>query len=422
MTLDNGLRIFLAPMDTPGVASWQAWVEVGSRNEVEPGTTGFAHFFEHLLFYGGPSYPAETRDRELLLLGADENAWTWLDDTNYHATIASDALPRLIEIEADRFLGLSLKPEWVEKEAGAVYGEYRKGRASAWERTYDALYATAFTTHTYHHSTIGFEEDIQAMPQRLETADTFFDTHYRPEKVRIVIAGDFDREAVVGALNSHFGPWEPGEPAPVIEPEPVQEEMRRIDVPWDGGPTNAYLMMGWKVPGFDPADPDQAALSVISDLLFSDVAALYRELVVDDATLIRLSGGDWRFIDPHLFLVSATLRDPADAPAIEARIRQELQRFSTAGPSSEELSAAQGHALKAAKVALDTPQSVAYAIGSFTRLGGPPELIDTWYDNYAAVTIDDVKRVATATFVDEGLTISVLDLETPTDIETEEAK
>ena len=419
VTLDNGLRIFLAPMDTPGVAAWQAWVEVGSRNEVEPGTTGFAHFFEHLLFYGGPQFPAEVRDREMLLLGADENAWTWVDDTNYHSTIASDALPRLIEIEADRFLGMSLKPEWVEKEAGAVYGEYRKGRSDPWERTYDALYETAFTTHTYRHSTIGYEADIDAMPQRVETAGTFFDTHYTPEKVRIVIAGDFDRDAVMGALNTHFGPWEAGSPAPEPEAEPVQEESLRVDVPWDGGPTNSWLMMGWKVPGFDPADPDQAALSVISDLLFAEVAPLYRELVVDDARLIAMSGGDWQFVDPHLFLITGMLRDPADASGVQTRIEQELARFAEQGPSVEELAAAQGHALKAAQVALDTPESVAYAIGTFTRLGGPPELIDTWYDNYAAVTVDDVKRVVASTFVPEGLTVAVLDLDAEPEPESE---
>ncbi len=413
LTLDNGLRIFLAPMDTPGVAAWQAWVEVGSRNEVEPGTTGFAHFFEHLLFYGGPQFPAEVRERELLLTGADENAWTWLDDTNYHCVISGDSLPRLIEIEADRFLGLSLKPEWVEKEAGAVYGEYRKGRSDPWERTADALYETAFTTHTYHHSTIGYESDIKAMPERFDTANDFFDTWYRPENVRIVIAGDFDREAVVAALDEHFGPWETGTPGPEIETEPEQEEARLIEVPWDGGPTNSWVMMGWKVPGFDPEDPDQAVLSVIGDLLFSEVAPLYRELVVDEAKVLSLSGGDWQLVDPHLFLVNAQLRNPQDAESVQARVQEELKRLAEQGPSPEELGAAKRHALKAAQVALDTPEAVAYAIGQFTRLGGPPELIDTWYANYEAATVEDVQRVVSDIFVPERRTVAVLTVDIP---------
>jgi predicted Zn-dependent peptidase len=102
-TLPNGLSAIVVPMATPGVASCFVWMDVGSRDEVDAGRTGFAHFFEHLMFYGTPTLGREAREREILRLGAEENAWTWFDETVYHATLSKDAVPRYLEMQADLF-------------------------------------------------------------------------------------------------------------------------------------------------------------------------------------------------------------------------------------------------------------------------------------------------------------------------------
>ena len=159
-TLENGLTIYVIPMDTPNVAQVRTWMTVGSRDEMDPGRTGFAHFFEHLMFYGTPSLNRQEREKVIQNMGAEENAWTWFDDTVYHATLAANHVEKYIQIEGDRFQNLQLTEDMVRKEAGAVYGEYRKGQASPVNRVYETLYATAFQTHTYRHDTIGFEEDI----------------------------------------------------------------------------------------------------------------------------------------------------------------------------------------------------------------------------------------------------------------------
>src|SRR5690606_28812999 len=142
-----------------------AWVRVGSGHEVVPGRTGFAHFFEHLMFFGTEALPLEARERAVLRLGADENAWTWVDQTVYHAVLPARHLPRWSAMEADRFQRLALRPEDVRREAGAVHGEWRKSVASPDEQLYKALMATAFEAHPYGHDTIGLEADIAAMPE-----------------------------------------------------------------------------------------------------------------------------------------------------------------------------------------------------------------------------------------------------------------
>jgi len=406
--LDNGLTIYLAEMDTPGVVSYQSWVEVGSKDEVEAGTTGFAHFFEHLMFYGSEELPRADREARMLRTGAEENAWTWVDDTCYHQVVAADALPEIIAIEADRFQSLHVTAEDVQKESGAVHGEYRKGRTSPWERTHDALYETAFTTHTYHHSTIGFEEDILQMPKQVELAHAFYELHYRPENTRIVVAGDIDAEATLARMTEAYGPWTPAtEEAPPIPEEPPQEEERRVQVDWDLGPVNPHLMIGWKVPGWDPTSPDSAALDLVGELLLSDVAPLHRKLVVDEARVYGLSGGDWGMQDPHLFTLIAELKSAEDLAAVEADLDAAVLALLDLDEAT--VAAARDNALRRTTIELDNPRAVANHIGQFTRGTPEPAVIDTWYANYAALGPEDVKRVVEAYFVAEGRTVSVLD-------------
>ncbi|HMV67178.1 MAG TPA: pitrilysin family protein, partial [Myxococcota bacterium] len=220
-TLDNGLQVVVVPMPSPGVAALGTWMRVGSRDEVDPGRTGFAHFFEHLMFLGTPSLSADERERELLRMGADDNAWTWFDETVYHVLVPSAALERLIRMEGDRFQHLTLTPEQVRRESGAVLGEYRKGRSDPGQRVTEALQGGAFRVHTYGHDTIGYEPDILAMPDAHAYAATFFSTYYRPERAMVLAVGDVDPEAVFAAVREGYGGWTPGVAAPPPPAEPV---------------------------------------------------------------------------------------------------------------------------------------------------------------------------------------------------------
>src|SRR5210317_950497 len=124
--LDNGLRVVIVPTDYPDIVTIQIPVQTGARNEIEPGKTGFAHFFEHMMFRGTEQYPADVYSDILKKAGADQNAYTTDDYTNYHITFTKDDLEKVIEIEADRFQNLVYTEEMFRTEALAVKGEYLK--------------------------------------------------------------------------------------------------------------------------------------------------------------------------------------------------------------------------------------------------------------------------------------------------------
>ncbi|HEY7411302.1 MAG TPA: insulinase family protein, partial [Vicinamibacteria bacterium] len=128
-TLANGLRVIVVPTGLPNIVSIQIPVQTGSRNEVEPGKSGFAHFFEHMMFRGTPSYPPDAYQAVLTRAGARSNAYTSDDHTNYHTTFAKEDLEEVLRMEADRFQNLAYDEAAFRTEARAVLGEYNKNSA-----------------------------------------------------------------------------------------------------------------------------------------------------------------------------------------------------------------------------------------------------------------------------------------------------
>ncbi len=127
-TLANGLKVIVMPMPSDGLVAYWTVVRTGSRDEYEAGHTGFAHFFEHMMFRGTDRFPAEEYNRIVTTIGADTNAYTTDDHTAYHFTMAAEDLERVMELESDRFQNLKYAESAFQTEAGAVYGEYRKDR------------------------------------------------------------------------------------------------------------------------------------------------------------------------------------------------------------------------------------------------------------------------------------------------------
>jgi zinc protease len=404
-TLDNGLEIHVVPMPSPGIVSYYTWMRVGSRDELDEGRTGFAHFFEHLMFFGTETLGGEDRERAILAMGADENAWTWVDETVYTATLSTAGLPGLIEMEADRFANLHLTPDDVEKESGAVYGEYRKGQANPSQRLAEVLSKTAFTAHSYRHDTIGYEADIKAMPSAHAYSQQFFNRHYRPENASILVVGDVTDE-VVASIKSAYQGWERGaeRPQPTVEPEQVETLTAHVE--WDQ-PTAPRLVMAWKIPGHDPDDPEVAALELADNLLFGDTGPLTRRLVREEGLAYAVYGGREPFVDPCLFRVHVLLKEAGHRERTEVIIREELARLSS-GVDDDRLRRTRDHARYAFLTGLDSPPAVADALGWALRRGGTPDAIDRFYAVYDSVTSEALADTATRTFVDEHLTTVTL--------------
>jgi zinc protease len=143
-------------------------VQTGSRNEVEPGHTGFAHLFEHLMFRGTEKYPPEKYEEVLKHAGAASNAFTTDDFTAYHTTFSKEDLEAILMMEADRFQHLKYGEPQFKTESLAVLGEYNKNSADPANKLFEVLQDTAYDRHTYKHTTMGFLKDIQDMPNQYD--------------------------------------------------------------------------------------------------------------------------------------------------------------------------------------------------------------------------------------------------------------
>jgi len=406
-TLANGLKVYLVPLPTDGLVAYYSVVRTGSRDEVEPGHSGFAHFFEHMMFRGTETYPGPVYDRIMTSIGADANAYTTDDWTCYHLNFAKPDLAKVIELEADRFQNLSYAEREFQTEAGAVYGELRKGKTSPMFVLSEALQNTAFDVHTYKHTTIGFEADVAAMPTMYEYSRSFFKRFYRPENVVIVVAGDIDADSTLQLIESRYGGWQPGYIAPQVPAEPEQTAERRVDVAYDGR-SLPILAIAWRGDRFDPASREVAAGMVLEDLLFGETSDLYRRLVLEQRIVQRLRADLGSGRDPGLWTVMATIANEKDIETVRAAIDEAIASLQAQPPDVRQLDDLKKRARYQFLMGMDTPDSVAGGLARFIAMTGRVESVDELYTTLAQVQPEDVQRTARRCLTSERRTVAVL--------------
>jgi len=406
-TLDNGLKVVLVQMPSRGLTSYWSIVRTGSRDEVEPGVTGFAHFFEHVMFRGTETLPGPEYDRIVNGMGADANAYTTDDYTAYHLGFATADLPTAIEIEADRFQHLAYDEGQFKTESGAVYGEYRKGRTSPFEVLFESLLDTAFDQHTYKHTTIGFEADIKAMPTQYAYSKGFFQRFYRPDNLVIVVAGDFDPARTLDLIEQHYGGWRPGYQAPAVPAEPEQTAQRRVDVPFDGQ-TLPILCVAFKGEKLIPTDRRMLAGSLIGELAFGETSPLYKKLVLDEQRVDSLFQTFGYNRDPGLWGVIALVKDPADVAAVEGDVWSAIDALRRAPPSQQQLDDIRSRLKYEFLTRLSTPSGVCQNVAQLVALTGGLEVVDTLYATLDTVTPQDVQDAANRWLTPARSTVAVL--------------
>jgi zinc protease len=406
-TLDNGLNVIVMPMPTDGLAAFWTVVRTGSRDEYEAGRTGFAHFFEHMMFRGTERYPAEQYLRFMIGIGADANAYTTDDHTAYHIAMAAEDLEQVLDIESDRFQNLSYSEPAFQTEAGAVYGEYRKSRTEPMFSLYEAAVATAFHEHTYGHTTMGFERDIAAMPTLYDYSREFFKRYYRPENTVLLFTGDVTAERVLPLVERYYGGWQRGYVTPKIPVEPEQTSERRVDVEYDGQ-TLPILWVGYKIPAFAPADRMRVSAELLAELTFGETSEVYRRLVLDEQVVEYLDAGAGDQRDPGLLEITARVKDPAKVDYVLGVIDDTVAEARASPPDPERLAALQRRLKYGFVMGLQTPDAAASRLAQFIALTGDLEGVRTLYRTYANVTPDDVLGAAVEYLDAKRRTVGVL--------------
>ncbi len=405
--LASGLRVYVVPFDSPGLVAFYSVVRTGSRNEVEPGKSGFAHFFEHMMFRGTERYSQEAYNDEIKKMGADSNAFTSNDLTVYHILAGKTALPRIVELEADRFRHLAYREPEFQKEARAVLGEYNKGASNPLQKLFEALMENAFSTHPYQHTTMGFLRDIVDMPNQFDFSRQFFDRYYRPDNVVLLAVGDTTMDEVRPLVEQGYGDWGAGPERPVIPVEPPQTEEKRVTLDWPG-PTLPLLLEGWHTPAFSTSNLDLQALDVLAELLFSERAPLFRRLVIDEQKVDSLSGSNDLHVDPNLFSVLARVRRPEHLPEVEAAIDGEIARIAEEGVDDRTLQEVLSSIRYSFAHGLTTADKVAGIGAHFIALAGDLPSVNAYHAQYPRVTAEDVRRVARTYFVPDNRTLVTL--------------
>ena len=333
-TLHNGLDVLLHEDRACPIVAVNLWYHVGSKNE-QPGHTGFAHLFEHLMFEG-----SQHHDRgyfqPLQGAGATLNGSTNADRTNYWEVVPANALELALWMESDRmgYLLPALTEAKFANQRDVVLNERRQNYEN---RPYGlapmALLAALFPPdHPYHWTTIGEIADLHAV--KLDEVHAFFRRYYHPGNASIAVAGDFDAEETLALVRAYFEDLDAGEAvAPVQAAAALSTDSRiffedRVELP--------RLYLAWLTPAMF-ADGD-ADLDLGTDLLANGkTSRLYRRLVFEERIATDVSAAQNSREMAGYAQVTATAAPGHTLGELENVILDELVRLASDGPSDDEM-------------------------------------------------------------------------------------
>jgi zinc protease len=406
-TLDNGLRVVMVPFDSPGIVAYYTIVRAGSRNEVEAGKSGFAHFFEHMMFRGTERFSNVQYNALFRDLGSDVNAYTSDDVTVYHAIFGADGLESVIDVESDRFMNLKYTESDFKQEAKAVLGEYNKNYSDPENKLYERVRETAFTTHTYRHTTMGFLDDIKNMPNQYAYSLEFFQRYYTPSNCVLLVVGDIDVDRTFALIGKYYGGWKVAPYSPQIPAEPKQSEPRASHIDWENE-TLPYVSVAFKIPAFSARTRDSAAIDILAELLYESTSPLYQALVIDEQKVDELDVYAPSRRDPGLFLVYARVKDAANMDEVRDRIYAAAADAATKPFDEKRLADVKSNIRYSFAMSLDTARSVARHLTFAIGLTGDPSSINDLYRRYDEVTQADLQKAAAAYLTKPSSTVVTL--------------
>ena len=405
--LPNGLTVVRVTFPSPGLVAYVTAVRVGSRNEVEAGRSGYAHFFEHMMFRGTEKNPQGTRERFLLKNGYEDNAFTTDDFTLYHSVGPSAALEQLLDLEADRFANLKYSEAAFQTEAKAVLGEYHKDAAGPDLKVEEALLAAAFQKHPYRHTTLGFYKDVEAMPQGFSYSQSFFKRWYTPDNTLLFIVGDFDDSKLMTWVQAKYGPWAGNASRLAIPGEPPQREQRVAKVSWDE-PTLPRLYNAWHIPGASLKNHDTSLVTVLGAYLAGPTSPLYKTLVLEKQWAESVGDQSFEHRDPHLLVVSMTLKEASHLEAAQKVLNAQVKALVSAKVDKKRFETIKSNLRYGMLMGLETPLAVAQQLAVDAAVFGSPDALLHQVEGIEKVKPDQLVAFARHNLVAKNRTLLTL--------------
>jgi predicted Zn-dependent peptidase len=399
-TLPNGLKVVLAEDHSAPVVAVDVTYNVGSRNE-QPGRTGFAHLFEHMMFEGS-EHVAKGQHYSLLETAgsAGYNGSTIEDRTNYFEPLPSNRLNLGLWLEADRMRSLKITDENFHNQREAVKEERRLRVDNQpytkvlFETSYRAIDSTS--CYPYSHSIIGSMADLDAA----QTSDVqaFFKTYYAPNNATLVVTGDFQPAATKQLIAQYFGDIPRADPPPPVtcNADKVFNVGARRERVLDTKATLPAVFKAYMIPSYD--SPDYPALDLLGTILGRGKSSRLNRTLVRDS---KLAVSTQTFVNvfgprrgPGPFALLAIANSGVAIDTLDAHLNDIVAQIVADGLSEDELTKAKNNYRAGAIQERQRAMSLAQALQRANLFLGAPEKLDTDIDRYAAVTVADVKRAA----------------------------
>ena len=403
-TLKNGLRVITVEDHSAPVVAISITYNVGSRNE-RKGRTGFAHLFEHMMFKGSENIGSGEHFLLVFNNGGTMNGTTNEDRTNYFEALPANQLDLALFLEADRMKSLAITKENLENQRNAVQEERRLGVDNqAYGKSQERMQELVYDNFAYKHSVIGSMEDLSAAT--VDDVAEFFKMYYAPNNAVLVLVGDFKTDEALAKIRANFEsiPRQPN-PPDVDMAEPAQKAERRDSLE-DMLARAPRVDVAYKAVQGNTAD--FYALQVLSAVLQGGQSSrLYQKLVKEKEMVTNVFG----FMDEKrgtgAFYTTATLRPTSKTEDVEGVIYAEIERLKKEPIADWELQKAKNTTRRNIINSLQSSLSRAITIGQYAVYYNEPGLINTRLDKVAAVTKEDVQRVANKYFADTNRTVVV---------------
>jgi len=386
--LDNGLKVFVHEDATTPLVAVNILYNVGSRDE-DPGRTGFAHLFEHLMFGGSKNIP--NYDEPLQRVGGENNAFTSPDITNYYITLPAANIETAFWLESDRMLSLSFDPQVLDVQQKVVIEEFKQRYLNQpYGDVWLKLRPLAYQQHPYRWATIG--KDIGHIENAtLNDVRDFFFRYYVPNNAVLVVAGNVTVEQVKQLCARWFAPIPAGAPyVRQLPPEPRQTAARKLEIE-ASVPLNA-LYKTWHMPGrFDPA---YQTADLLGDMLGrSKSSRLYQQLLRNNPLFSNVGAYITSSLDPGLLVIQGTLNEGVSLEEADAAVEAIVQDFVDNAVPDEELAKVKNQA--EATLAFSEVELLNRAMNlAFAANAGNPDWVNDEAANIQAVTAADVQNMA----------------------------
>ena len=394
--LDNGMQVVVVEDHRAAVVQHMVWYRVGSADE-PAGSSGVAHFLEHLLFKATDNMEEGELSRTVARNGGRDNAFTSFDYTAYFQRVASDRLGLMMRMEADRMRNISLTEENIVTERRVIIEE-RKQRTENSPRALfgEQMRAAQYLNHRYGVPIIGWMHEMETLD--MEAAISFYDTYYAPNNAILVVTGDVTPQEVRALAEQHYGviPANPDLPDRVRAQEPPQNSERRL-VYRDERVAQPYVRRSYIAQERDPgAQETAAALVFLNEILGGGTNSFLANELQFDNQIATYSGSFYSSVslDDTTFNFIVVPQAGVSLQQAEDALDAALEKFLSEGFDTDKLERIKFQ-LRASEIyARDSADGVGNRYGRALTSGLTVDDVLAWPDILQAVTEEDIMQAA----------------------------